>query len=49
MGNPYAQPIPKSFIFGVNVNFEIVLGEKPHRTKKTKPLRTEKTKFFRTE
>lgn len=21
MGNPYAQPIPKSFIFGVNVNF----------------------------
>ena len=21
MGNPYAQPVPKSFIFGVNVNF----------------------------
>ncbi len=21
MGNPYAQPIPKSFIFGINVNF----------------------------
>ena len=21
MGNPYAQPIPKSFIFGLNVNF----------------------------
>ena len=21
MGNPYAQPIPKSFIFGVNINF----------------------------
>jgi hypothetical protein len=21
MGNPYAQPIPKSFIFGLSVNF----------------------------
>jgi hypothetical protein len=21
MGNPYAQPVPKSIIFGVNVNF----------------------------